>query len=68
MTNRCDFMKYNRLKAQVEKELKDTMDSERYTKLRELHRRCFPTKEQVIEEVQAFYTEETQTPATKVIK
>jgi hypothetical protein len=32
-----------------------TTDSARYKRLRELYRRNFPTKEQAIEEVQAFY-------------
>jgi hypothetical protein len=32
-----------------------TTDSKRYKVLRELYRRNFPTKEQAIEEVEAFY-------------
>ncbi len=57
MTNGSDFRKYQRLKKQLEKELNFTEDEHRYKKLRDLYRRNFPTKEQAIEEVEAFYRE-----------
>ena len=58
MTAGCDFRKYHRLKAKLEKELKDIEEEHRYKALRDLYRRCYPTKEQVIEEVERFYAEE----------
>ena len=57
MTNGSDFRKYQRLKKQVEKELNFTEEEHRYKALRDLYRRNFPTKEQAIEEVEAFYRE-----------
>ncbi len=60
MTSGDDFRKYHQLKSRIEKDIQTTMNSERYTKLRELHRRCYPTKEQVIEEVERFYEENPQ--------
>lgn len=57
-TTQCDFVKYQRLKKKVEKEIATTMNSERYTELRKLYRQCFPTKEQVIEEITAFFNAE----------
>ncbi len=60
MTTGCDFRNYHRLKKQVEEDLQKEMDSERYHELLNLQRRCFPTKEQVIEDIEAFYaTQET---------
>ena len=60
MTAGDAFKKYHRLKAKLEKELKDTEEEHRYKALRDLYRRCFPTKEQVIEEVERFYAEEAK--------
>jgi hypothetical protein len=58
MTSGDNFRKYHQLKAKLEKELKDTEEEHRYKALRDLYRRCFPTKEQVIQEVERFYAEE----------
>ena len=58
MTNRDDFVEYNRLKRKLEKEIEATVNKKRYAKLLELQRRCFPTEEQVIEEVTAFFDAE----------
>jgi len=61
MTTQCDFVKYHRLKKRVEKELNDTEDELYYKRLQDLYRRNFPTKEQAIAEVQAFFdTEEAE--------
>lgn len=57
-TTQCDFMKYHRLKTQLEKDMNETEDEQRYKKLRDLYRRNYPTKEQVIEAVETFYKEE----------
>ena len=58
MTTQHDFVKYNRLKKRLEKELNDTEDELYYKRLQDLYRRNFPTKEQAIEEVQAFFNAE----------
>lgn len=55
MTTQSDFVKYNRLKRRLEKELNDTEDELYYKRLRDLYRRNFPTKEQAIGEVQTFF-------------
>ena len=54
MTNQHDFRVYHRLKRRLEKEINDTEDEHYYKRLQDLYRRNFPTKEQAIEEVQAF--------------
>ena len=58
MTTQSDFVKYNRLKRRLEKKLKDAEDEHYYKRLQDLYRRNFPTKEQAIEEVQAFFDAE----------
>lgn len=59
MTEECRdaFRRYHSLKKQVEKDLNSTEEEHRYKRLRDLYRRNFPTKEQAIEEVEAFYRE-----------
>ena len=57
-TTQCDFKQYHRLKARLEKDLKLIEDETRYKSLRDLYRRNFPTKEQAIAEVEAFYDKE----------
>ncbi len=57
MTNGDDFRKYHCLQRKLLKELGETMDSDRFKELLALRRRCFPTKEEVIETVEAFYQE-----------
>lgn len=59
MTTQSDFQEYHRLQRRVEKDLRKEMDSDRYHELLNLQRRCWPTKEQVIAEVEAFYKGET---------
>lgn len=55
MTTEHDFREYHRLQRRVERDLRKEMDSDRYHELLNLQRRCFPTKEQVISAVEAFY-------------
>ena len=57
MTNGDDFRKYQRLHRKILGELAETMDSSRFKELLALRRRCFPTKEEVIEIVEAFFQE-----------
>ncbi len=59
-TSQCDFMKYHRLQKRLEKDLNDVEDEHYYKRLRDLYRRNFPTKEQVIEDIEAFYQKETR--------
>ena len=44
MTTQGDFVKYNRLKRRLEKDVDATMNKERFAELSALYRRCFPTK------------------------
>ena len=57
MTCRGDFVKYNELKRKLEKELDSTLDSERFKKIHTLYRHNFPTKEEAIADVEAFFQE-----------
>lgn len=53
--------RYYRLQTKVEEDIKEAQtdfDAPRLAKLQELQLRCFPSKEQVIEWVEAFYREE----------
>ncbi len=58
MTSGCDFRKYHRLKLKLEQELKSTDDEARFKRLQDLFRRNFPTKEQAIADVEAFFNQE----------
>lgn len=58
MPCRDDFKKYYRLEKKRAIDIEDTMDSQRHKKLLALQLRCFPSKEQVIEWIEAFYRAE----------
>ncbi len=58
MTSGCDFRKYHHLKEKLENDLKVTEDEIRYKQLQDLYRRNYPTKEQAIAEVEAFFNKE----------
>lgn len=57
MTAHDVYQKYHRLQRKIEKDIENTMDSQRHKKLLALQLRCFPSKEQVIEWIEAFYKE-----------
>lgn len=58
MTCRDIFRRYDQLKKRLEDEMSSTEDERRYKRLQDLYRRNFPTKEQAVEEVEAFFQEE----------
>ena len=61
MTTRSEFTKYNSLKRKLETEINEAradLNFQRLFKLRDLRRRCFPTKEEVIGQVQTFFNAE----------
>ena len=62
MTSRSDFTKYNHLKRKLETEINREIlaggNPKRLIKLQFLRKRCFPTKEEVIGQVQTFFKAE----------
>jgi hypothetical protein len=58
MTTQCDFVKYHRLEKKVHKAITEAEDGGnwmRVVNLKTLRRKCFPTKEEAIEDVESFF-------------
>lgn len=59
MTTRSDFVEYNRLKRKLEREIENAEFGPDLITLEELRLRCFPTKEEAIRQVEAFFNKES---------